>query len=396
MLTIDTFTGDLSEQVARQILLSLAADDAPIYASIVGTPGGVVPTVAEEFHWYRDSLPSRRTQINDPGDTLDAASVALVVDDASVFFPDCLVLAEATGEIMLCTAVDTGTNTITVRRGVGSKIAAADASVDDNAYLNNIGSAAEEGADQAEGRHVAARKFTNVVQTFRHPVEFTGRLARVRKDTENEIARQRRDTFQVHLRDIEGAMLFGAYDTDEVGSSGKRTTTTEGLFQAITTNVDNVGGALSLSRLDQFAEMAFHYGEREKVLFAGSTLHRAIHDLYRAKLEVRSMEGEVGLRVAVVKTAFGELQLVHHRGLVGGYAQQGIVVDPADVNFRVTEGGDAGADMRGLAENGRTMFKPETQSPGKDSAAGEWFTEGGLQYGDELRHAVIKGVTGAA
>lgn len=374
------FTGVLDRDVTEEIILNVAAADMPLYAAIVGA-GQRSETMTQKFEWQSADLAARRTQVNGAG--FDQNTTAITVDSGAIFYANCMVLAEATGEVMFCRSV-VG-NVITVVRGVGTIVAASAGSVADNAFLRNCGPAMVEGSDLPSARHVGSSLASNWVQTLRKPVELSGRLGASATLTENERARQRQSVFAELERDIEHAIVFGAADGDTTDASGVIATSTGGILQSITTKIDNVGGAMSLSRFHTFADLAFEFGSPEKWMLCGSTVLGAIHDLYLGKLEVRSAEGAAGLKLRSVLTPYGTLNLLHHRQFTGSYAGYGVVVDPAQVEVRYMAG-----------DRGLPHLREDVRRDGKDAIVDEWFAELGLQWGSEKHHAVMKGVTGAA
>lgn len=382
MLMTGDFNGAMDRDITQEIILNLAANDMPVYANLVGG-GQENETTVQKFEWYTADLAARRTQINNGPDDYDAATTSIVVDDGTLFEPNCMLLAEATGEVMLVTAVST--NTLTVKRGIGSVVAAAVASVADDAYVRNIGPAREEGSDLPAARHIGGGNVANWVQTFRKPIELSGRLDASATLTEQERPRQRRAVFETLRRDIEHALIFGAADGDTTDANGKLVTSTGGFLQAIATNVDNVGGTMTLDRFNTFAATAFQYGSAEKDLYAGSTLVETIHSLFLGKLNISPSDAAPGLRITRVLTPYGIFNLTHHRGLTGTYAQYGVVVDRAQAEVRFMGAG-----------RGKPHLREDVKKTGQDAIVDEWFAELGLQWGSEKHHAVIKGVTGAA
>lgn len=383
MLRVASFTGALDREVTEAIILVEAASEIPIYSALVAA-GQIRAATAEKLEWWTDGHAARRTQINNGGSAYTGSTTDLVVDDASIFYPNSQAYSEATNEVMLVTAVNTGTNTITVVRGVGN-IAGAPGSVANDVWLRQIGSAAGEGAHLQAARFGNKTAVVNYMQTFRHTVSLSGRLNAIGKLTEDERAYQRRKKFSEHIRDIENAILYGQPDEGTTDGDGNRVTTMGGLLQAITTNVDNVGGTMTLARWNQAVEPVFNYGSSRKLMFAGPTFLRTLHTLYEAKLQTRSGERATGLSVAQVLTPYGELDIIPHRQLVGGQAGMAIIVDPMDAQIRPL------SDARG-----RPHLNENVQQPGQDSVADEWFAELSLEWGDQNKHSVIKGVTGPA
>lgn len=384
MLNVLDFEGALDRDVVQAIILSQAADLTPIYATLTAA-GRTRETKAEKFEWYTSTLAARRSAINNGGAAYDAEDTALVVDDATVYYPNAVILAEATGEIMLVTAVNTGTDTITVVRGIGSVVAAHADSVANNAVLTVVGPAMGEASEVPGPRHTGASNVHNYVQTYRKAVQLSGRMDRSATLTEGERARQRAAKMREMVDDFEHSLLFGAVESgaEVADADGKRVTTSGGFLQAITTHVDAVDGTVTLARFDEFAEIAFERGSREKFLFAGATLVSALHTLYRDKMTVASLADAAGLRLSRVRTPYGDFLLQHHRGLAGAYAGHGVAVDPEQAELRIMQGGEPN-------------LRADVKKDGVDGMIDEWWAEWGLQWGSEDHHAVISGVSGAA
>lgn len=374
--------GVVDHDIAEQIILRASAEESPVLATLLRL-GNVRESAGSEFKWRTAGLPERRTQINNGGAAYDGATTTLVVDVEETFRVNDLVLAEATGEIMLVTATNPGASSITVVRGIGPTSGAA-GSVADDAFLRNIGYAPGEGADAPAASNVIHSEVSNYCQLFRETIELSGTAARQTTKTEEERGFQRRAKFEKMQRDIDHALLHGAKSSDQVTDAGKPILTMGGLLQSIVTYVDNVGGALSnLKRLEQFFELGFRQGSTEKYLFCGSTLNAAMGSLLHGLYEVTQLDG-TNLRFRTFESNYGRVHIALHRGLSGAYAGQGVLVDAAGCALRPLKS----------REDGLLHIIPDIQTPGADAVRDEWRAELGLEYGAESQHAVIKGVTG--
>lgn len=378
METLALFTGALDRDVVRDIIFVREANETPIYSWLAGMGPG--QAMANKIEWYTEGFDSRRTQINNGGSAYTSSTTSLVVDSGAAFYPNCLIYAVATGEIMLCTEVST--NTITVVRGLGSIVAAHANSVADDAYLLNLGSASGEGASAPAARITDRVQNVTYLQTFRHTVEQSGKMNRVKYLTGDNREKRRLKKFREHMRDWEHALILGVADESSTDANSKIVSTMGGFFQHVTTNVSNIGGAMSKAEWDAFAEKAFAQGSGEKTMFAGKTLLSAIHTLEGTKVRYAENTRVVGLTVEQVLTAFGVLNLVYDRRFGTDLAGAGIVIDAEDVELLYSDGGEPH-----LREN--------IQDPDVDGTIDEWFSEGCVRWGDEANHAVIKGVTGA-
>ena len=384
------FAGEqIDHDVARQIAL-VHQDEAPLYAALLAA-NSVAETATRTFTWFTDALPGRTTTINNGGAAYTSGTTALVVANSAIFKPNEVVLAEATGEVMLVTAVNYGTHTLTVVRGVGSVVAAHADSVANTAVLRNIGHAGGEFAGAPAASHGVPTKHQNALQAFRKAVAISGWAKREGLKTEDERARLRNAKMVEQMHDIEQALMHGAYDDNVAGAGGARVTTTGGVFQAVTANVTNVGGNLTEALWYQFCEeKAFAYGPNRKVMFAGATLHRYLHLLYKDRIRQTMGEVAVGLRVTELVTPAGTVELMLNRALKGPYLNQAMIIDPDQVRLRYGGGDDK------ITQGGMLHLRPNLEDVDVDGSRDEWFAEYGLMYGSPLHHAILRGVTGVA
>lgn len=378
----------LDRDVSEAILLRHSPEDSIIFATLLAA-GRRRETMTPKIEWLTDGQPARRTAVNRPADNYDDTTTAILVDEPSVFTAGDLVLAEATGEVMLCTSVVA--NTINVVRGVGGGVAAATASVADNANLMNIGPAIGEGQASRVAVQSLPTRGTSYTQIFRESVELSGTAANTATHGGDQRAHQRMKKFRQQQQSIERAFIYGSAGEAAADADGKIVRTTGGLLNAITTHVDDIAGNLTFNRLMQFFEMAFQYGSSEKILFAGLSLETKIHQLFDSKLRVEPMNSEVGIQIARIKGPGGVLNLVGARGLTGDYANHGIVVDPLEAAVRPLQGNDYKGNPRGDLH-----LIEDIQPEGTDAVKDEWYAELGLEWGNEQNHAVIKGATGVA
>lgn len=391
-LTYSVFAGEgrVTPNVVQNIVLQLAPNHTPIYSALLGL-GLVRDATSAKVDAFQQSLPERRTAVNNGGAAYDATTTSIVVDSAAIIPVGSLLLAEATGEVLFVSAVNTGTNTLTVVRGVGKTgtgVAAAAGSVANDASLRVIGYADGEGGPVPTSLYTPPSPLSTWVQTFRKTLDLTGRANHINLLTGDERARLRMQKFYEIMEDIELSMLFGAGDDDTQNASGRVASTMRGLFN-FGIGVDNVGGTMNQARWYQFCERAFQSGGPEKVMFAGPTLMTTLSTLYTNRLQIANLSDAVGLRMSQIETPFGLIQAVVHRGLSGAYAGQGIVVDPQYVELRPMQ------DKNGQPR-GRVHLRENQQANGQDAVTDEWFAELAVLPTSLSPHHRITGVTGAA
>lgn len=383
MITTANFQGAITPDVLEAVVRIETPNENPIYAQLLAA-GRVQPARAQKVEWYTTQAAQRRTRINRPADDYTDVTTTLIVDDTTVFVAGDILVAEATGELMRVQSVNAGTSIVVVR-GIGG-VAAADASVADDAYLMNIGNAHGEGAGSPAVSSASKSAVHNFLQTFRQGVKISGRMERVDTITEDELAFQRIEAFKEVTRDIEHALVFGGRNDGLSDANGNKVTTMGGLREMVTTHVTNQGGTLSEAQFESFAESAFDSGSPIKTLAAGPTLISTIHSFYKDRVRYNGSITRTGLRITEVDTAHGTFRLVKHPGLRGGFAGDGIVIDIDNLKLRPTE-------KKG---GGRLQLKANTQQNGEDATQEEIFAEHSLDFGAEQNHAQLRGVTGAA
>lgn len=372
---------------------------APILAMLLAGAAAAVapaaPTMNEKFEWRDAELIGRTTAVNNGGAAYDAASTSIVVDDGTVLPAGCMVLCDATGEVMFVSAV--ATNTLTVVRGVGSAnggVAAAAGSVADNAALKFIGFAAGEGSGAGPTQAHPLGAGWNYVQEFTRTVKVTGRVAGEETKTEDLQQVERGLMFEELIDDIENHILFGSRGVT-ANAAGERVTSTHGVYNAITTNVINPAGTITLKYFEEsFLRPIFEAGgSADRHLFAGSTVCEAIDALYAS--QIRRQREEAARRfVPSVETRHGTVYIHKTLQLTGSRAGEGVCLD-LDASFRLRHKAQPAMGNREAYDGMPRLF----QNLGANDATSlleEWRCLIGLQWGNEANHGRIKGVTGSA
>lgn len=397
-LTTDAFLtndGPITPEIVSTILQTFPdmRFDAPIYSDLIAA-GRTAPTGNREYEWRTGGLAARTTKIDNALDNYTAATQSLVVDDASIIPLNSIIVAEATREIMYVQAVDTATNTIIVVRGVGADVAAAIASVADNADLTVVGISAIEGGPALPAALMSLSKAANFVQYFRKTVEQTGRVVGAVKDVENTLEYDRKIKFEEIVRDIERSLKFGTKGSPQ-DADGKVATTTGGLYNAIVSNVFNVGGAITIPLLeDTYLPQIFQIGGARKVGYFGMTALSAMQALYRDRIRTSTNDATGGTKIDFIDTPHGRLELRTDRSLKGAFAGDAIIVNPSE-EVRLRHFQRPAINDR-PALNGLLQLVEDIGNKDTDAQKDEWVADVGLQWGREDAHALITGITGAA
>lgn len=335
------------------------------------------PTNTAEFVWFEDENGARWMQINNAAGYV-AGDTNLVVDDASIFAVADVVKVPRTAEVMRVTAVNTGTQTITVVRGWGTTAAAA---LVDNDWLLIIGNAMQENSSAPATKIGQPVKKNNFTQIIRTPFDLSATTdAEKQKTSEKERQRLTRKKGVEHRIDIERAVLFGEKKEDTTGGQVRRAM--GGILSFITTNVYDAGGTLTESEFEtSFCEMLFRYGSSRKLLLCAARVLSVINQFAAGKLQTVPRQEVYGLQVQRYLSAHGELLLAKSNLLEKEYGNHSLGLDIANITYRPLTGRD-------------TKLKRNIQNNDVDGFMDEYLTEAGLKVELEKTHAILKNVTG--
>lgn len=328
-----------------------------------------------KFEWMEDEFAPRWDAVNNAAGYNNAAT-AIVVDNAVYFTVRDLVQVPRTKEVMLVTAINLDTNTLTVRRGHGETAALA---IVDNDPLQIIGNASPEGAKARPiNQRVQVPQF-NYTQIFRTTFGVTETLKSTKLYGGSELDYQRKKKGVEHKIDMERAFLFGER-LEDLTNYDHPLRTTRGLMGWIKTNVKNMNAQqLTEKEFDNFAEMAFDKGSETKILLASKSLLSAISGWAKDKLQIEQGEKTYGLHIVKYITPHGTFKIVPHKLFTGAeYGKYGVAVDLKDIKM---------STLKGRA----TKLKTNIQDNDEDKQKDEYITEAGLKVKLEQDHAIIKG-----
>jgi hypothetical protein len=363
----------------REAVLELEPNAAPL--TVLLGRLATENTHNPKFSWTEDSLRTRFDTINNVGGYTNSAT-AIVVTNAALYQQHDNVKVTRTGELMYVSAVNTGTNTLTVERGVGGGAAA----INNGDELLIIGSSQPEGDTSKPARSGNPAEVVNYTQIHRTPWESTETLRHSDTFTRPpDWNRQANHAGIEHKKSWEYILFHGRPSENTTGSQPRRTT--GGVFYFITSNITSVGGAMSETTFWGALRTAFRYGNTmRKTLFASRLVVDVLNTYPRGKLQTVQGADTYGLNVREFISPHGELVVVTHNLLEGTtFGGEGVVLDLSLVRRRVL-GNDLGDRDTAIHEN--------IQAPDADTRKDEYKTEAGLEFGLEKAHARFTGVTG--
>ncbi len=366
------FGGVINPDTAQSVFINIAGRDAPLTSSLLAL-GRKRQCSGPKLIYKGGGLSVRRTQIDNVGG-YDEDDTDLIVDDASIFAVEDLVAVESTGEIMLITAVDTGTDTITVTRAIGTTAGTA---MLDDAYLLNIGPARGEASTGLSMRTNSTSEYTSYTQIFERKIQLSKTLANSMLATEDERTRLRREQMLEIGRDMEYAALYG--EPGEVTGAGSVRRTTQGILSFALANVDDANGTLTELELDDWLTTVFDKGSNYRLIFGDGPTCNIIRRL-KKPIEQSTVDAKkVGFTATRFATPDGEFDLIRNPQMYGPLAQAALAIDPEEVTVCHIKD----RDLR-LLEN--------LQDGDDDFIMDKYLAEAGFTWGNPNTHGLLTNV----
>jgi len=229
---------EIAEDVSD--LVALASPHETPLLDALGDPARAARSTVHE--WLEDTLLPNTDKINDSTYSNPLTDTQFVVLNAARFRVGDQIKVDVSAEVMLVTAVDTGTNTLTVVRGYGGTTAAALAN---NQNLQILGNAALEGDSADAARFNARTRKTNYTQIFTSTVEVSGSELAVKQiGVADEVDYQKQQRLRELLRDLENCVINGRSPAANPEGSASVRRSMKGIVGFVTTNkfIPGAGG----------------------------------------------------------------------------------------------------------------------------------------------------------
>jgi hypothetical protein len=368
----------------RDEILKYDPDATPL--TVITSRLNSAATVNPEFKWYEKDRPTRRTTTTTTG-----TGTTVAVPDLGFFQEHDIWRNTTTGENIRVVTVpgSSGAGNITVVRG------ASPVAFTSGDELLRVGVAQPEGDTSKEPKSRNETPKTNYTQIFRTPYAATRTWQQsetlLRRGDWEEIAS---DAWLEHMLDIEATALWGVARETLTGDHPRRET--GGAYHFITTNVVDVGGAMTEAEFFAGFESLFRYSSsgRVKFAFSGGTPLSVVNGYARGKLEVVQADDDdtYGVSISKYRGPEGTLNFVRHQLMADSteYAKHILVLDlmgndkSAPRKRYLTGGGYGDSD---------THIRENIQEPDRDGRKDEILTEAGWEWGLEKRHGYYKNVT---
>ncbi len=376
-----TYTAGSSLPEIAEDVSDLVAINSPHETPLLDALGDPARAAHSTVHeWLEDALLPNTDQINDSTYGNALTDTQFVVDHADRFQIGDQIKIDGFTETMLVTAVDTGTNTLTVVRGYGGTTAQA---LFDNAPLVIVGNAALEGDDAAAARFTARTRNSNYTQIFTSTVEVSGSELAVRQaGLSDELDYQKVQRTRELLRDLENSVLNGRAPAATTEGSSTVRRTMRGIRSFLATNVfvPNVNGfpedtSLTEEQLNLALRTIWQTSSGQvDLIVVGGQEKRQINQFVAVNRNFTATDSAYRDNVMVYESDFGVCRVIMSRWVPTGTV---FLLDSSRI------------DVMPLA--GRSFqYKPLAATGDRDS--GQVLGEYTLELRNENAHGVIQGL----
>jgi hypothetical protein len=224
-----TYTAGATLPEIAEDVADLVAINSPHETPLLDALGDSARPARSTIHeWLEDSLLPNTDTIAASGPT------SIEVDHVDRFRVGDLIRVGSSAEVMLVTAIDTGTATLTVTRGYGGTPTVAIVETD---TILIIGNAALEGDDAQAARFVARSRLVNYTQIMSATLEVSGSELAVRQiGLRDELDYQKNQRTRELLRDLENSVINGVAPASNPQGSATVRRSMRGILSFVQTN----------------------------------------------------------------------------------------------------------------------------------------------------------------
>lgn len=370
-----TYTAGATLPEIAEDVSDLVAINSPHETPLLDALGDPARSARSTIHeWLEDALiPNTDTVVS-----IDGASLEVTASDR--FRVGDQIMVEGESEIMLVTAIDGGTDTLTITRGYGGTTPA---TVEEDQVVRILGNAALEGDEAAAARFTVRSRKTNYSQIFSSTVEVSGSELAVRQiGLKDELDYQKNQRLKELLRDLENTVINGiAPAANPQGSSSVRRTL-RGIIPSLVTHRFVPGGEIPAG--DDLTEEQLNAALRliwkssnghVDLIVCGGASKRAINEFVATNRRFASSAENYKSLINTYESDFGVCRIVLSRSIPPGCV---LLLDSSRI------------DVMPLA--GRSFhFKPLAVTG--DREAGMLVGEYTLELRNENAHGLISGLS---
>lgn len=300
-----SIVGDRQNTLSGRILKLGWAGTLPLLAMSSGMKEEKVSDT--NWSWIED------THISGNGVVTAATASGLTtipVADTGIWTKNSILLVENTGEYLFVTDIPSQTS-LTVRRGHAGTTAAA---IIQNATLQLIGTAFEEGGGKPEAVMTFGDSFTNIVQIFKQGWAITGTAKAVQYTTGSKLAESKSQATTYHAESLERSFMYGRKSIFKL--NGKEVRTSHGIIPQIeeyggiveSAAYGSVAGQMSTSGIQDFMRRIFDKNAKglpnERIVLTSSMVLNIIQNMVRKDTRYDLTLGDKSFGLDVWKLSF--------------------------------------------------------------------------------------------
>lgn len=301
------YSSDMEGKVESVVDELLLLD--PYTTPLINLVGFGAPIGNIKHEWFEDAMYPTQTLVNG---AVAVGSTSIVVDDVSPFQMNSV--AKVGDELLLVTAINPTTKTLTVTRGYAGTTAAA---IPDNAVIQFLFVEGVEGADARAARATRRTRVENISQIFDATIDVSGTaqaLDMYGMGGMNQYDYNRQKALIDVAHQLEVALINGIYYESGLVRQMR------GIRSFITTNVDGASNqALSKDMFNNLAQDIYNVGGfkggSNYVIMVPPAQKVAVSNLDDGKVMIARADGARGQVVNEIYTDFGVFPVVMNNNL---------------------------------------------------------------------------------
>lgn len=313
-----------------ELIYVLSPMDLPLLSGIGGDGVPILPRTPVDntiFYWLEEEVPLPRSLLAESGFDSSETDLTVSTGDAVKFAVGDGIRVE--DEVMIVTAIDTGTDVLTVTRGSASLTNTTAAAHAINSEVIGVGTILVEGnigSTNFQGRD----RYSNYCQIFSRKIQASRTAQRIPKyGVAAELPHQTMNTMQALNLGVEQAAVYGVKHL--VTATNRRQT--GGLDYYIATNEDTTSDWLTVDSIETQQQNAYNAGGAFEVIMAQPGAFAALNNLTgneRVQTVTVDDAKRGRTRTTSVMTEYGEVQLVRNRWIkkteAFGYSRDNFVM----------------------------------------------------------------------
>lgn len=375
--------GNRKGDFASMLLQIMPEGNAPLLALSSGMESADAHDTI--INWFEEEHLSGRFDI--ASFVTDGDGTGIVVADASFAVPGTVLLNETTGEVVMVTASDVATNTLTVVRNIQGTGATTMTAAH---FLQRIGTAHEEGSAKPTAIVNLGYARLNYTQIFRNSWAYTGTTRAVEYYTGSAPAKNRADAAAFHAEDIERAFLWGK---KAIGvKNNKPFRMADGIYAMISTNITVASATTTYPNMDTFFQGIFGKNIKgkpnERIAFLGNFALGILNEIARlsSEMQITPAPTKFGMNVSQWITPYGTVMLKTHPLFTesGWFTKDLLILHPGAVRTRY------------LRRTHIDAYDSDGSRAGDDADFGVYTTEMSFEYRAEKTGGIFKQFVAAA